>query len=87
MTVSTVAREARARLLSMRKRDSGVVTRMSPGLRTMRWRSRWGVSPVRSWTRGTRGTSPRASVVRMMPARGARRLRSMSAASAFSGEM
>ena len=65
-----------AREVSIRYSDSGVVIRMSGGSRSIAWRSRWGVSPVRT---ATLSSAP-------IPRSGARRLRSMSYESAFSGE-
>jgi hypothetical protein len=53
ITVSTEARNARAREVSTRNSDSGVVIRMSGGCRSMRARSSAGVSPVRIATNGT----------------------------------
>ncbi len=69
ITASTPARISRAPEVSMRYRDSGVVIRMSGGDRRIAWRSRCGVSPVRS---------PTEILPSPIPARGARRLRSMS---------
>ena len=70
----------------MRKSDSGVVMRISGGCVTSLRRSAGGVSPDRTPT-DTSGTSrPWAAAVRAMPTRGARRLRSTSTPSAFSGE-
>ncbi len=86
MTVSMDASASRAREASIRYNDSGVVIRMSAGARMNRARSRCGVSPVRIATSGTTNVSPRAAATRLMPAIGARRLRSTSTASAFSGE-
>ena len=48
ITVSTVASIARAAEVSIRKSDSGVVIRMSGGVRTIAARSFCGVSPVRT---------------------------------------
>ena len=76
MTASTSVKSSRARLVSIRYSDSGVVMRMSGGLRRIAARSFWGVSPVRS---ATRTSEP-------MPRSGARRLRSTSYESAFSGD-
>ena len=50
MTCETLRRTSRARLVSMRWSDSGVVIRMSGGFRTIRARSRAGVSPLRTAT-------------------------------------
>ena len=68
---------SRAAEVMIRYSDSGVVIRTSGGLRRIAWRSRCGVSPVRS---PTETSAP-------MPFSGARRLRSMSYESAFKGEM
>ncbi len=87
MTVWTDSRFSAAFAPSSRYSDSGVVTRMSPGSRAWARRSACGVSPVRMCTTGSRAASPRRAAVRVMPVSGARRLRSMSVASAFSGEM
>jgi hypothetical protein len=87
ITVSTETSASRACEVRSRYRDSGVVMRMSGGVREMRARSLAGVSPERMATAGTRYVSPRLSAVAAIPARGARRLRSTSTASAFSGEM
>ena len=56
---------------------SGVVSRMSGGSRRWRWRFEAGVSPVRVSMR----------IARFISAIGRSRLRAMSTASAFSGEM
>jgi hypothetical protein len=77
---------ARAREVRTRKRDSGVVMRMSGGWRAMRARSEAGVSPVRRATSGRWNGMRLSSAVRAMPAIGARRLRSTSNARARSGE-
>ncbi len=44
----TLSRFARACEVRSRKSDSGVVIRISGGLRSIAWRSFWGVSPVRT---------------------------------------
>jgi hypothetical protein len=86
ITVSTWARASRALEVSSRNSDSGVVMRMSGGWAGKRRRASAGVSPVRIPTvMSGRGSSRRAAAARR-PARGARRLRSMSAARALSGE-
>ncbi len=59
---------------------------MSAGSRTKRARSLVGVSPVRTRMLGIRTKSPRRAAACVMPAIGARRLRSTSTASALSGE-
>jgi hypothetical protein len=68
ITVSTERSVSRAFEVSSRKSDSGVVIRMSGGLRTIAARSFCGVSPVRTPTRRSE----------RRPASGPRRLRSMS---------
>ena len=68
MTASTPARMFRACEVIIRYSDSGVVIRMSGGLRSIAWRSFCGVSPVR---RPTEIGAP-------TPFSGARRLRSTS---------
>ena len=68
MIASTPVRISRAPLESMRYSDSGVVMRMSGGLRRIAARSFCGVSPVRT---PTLRSAP-------IPRSGARRLRSMS---------
>ena len=78
ITVSTELSTSRAPEVSIRYSDSGVVIRMSGGLRRIAARWDWGVSPLRSAT-ATGGSAP-------MPASGARRLRSTSWFSARSGE-
>ena len=60
---------SRACEVRIRYSDSGVVTRMSGGWRTIAARSFWGVSPVRIATVMSSAPIPRI---------GARRLRSMS---------
>ena len=87
MTVSTDAQRLAGVRVSSRYSDSGVVIRMSAGSRWKRARSTAGVSPVRTATVGAWNASPRAAARLAMPAIGARRLRSTSTASAFSGEM
>ena len=68
ISVSTVRSISRACDVRMRKSDSGVVIRMSGGLRAICWRSFCGVSPVRTATRSSERS----------PASGPRRLRSTS---------
>ena len=53
ITVSTVVRIERAAEVSIRKSDSGVVIRMSGGVRTIAARSFCEVSPVRTATRSS----------------------------------
>ncbi len=86
MTVSTARRRSRAFEVSSRYSDSGVVIRMSAASRPNSSRSRAGVSPVRTATAGIRCSIPSSAASRVMPAMGARRFRSTSTASAFSGE-
>ena len=87
MIVSTVRSVSRALLVSSRNSDSGVVMRMSGGCFACARRSSCGVSPVRSPMRMPGGSVPSMRPRAAMPASGARRLRSTSTASAFSGEM
>ena len=47
-TTRVPANSSWARPVSIRYSDSGVVIRMSGGSRSIAWRSRWGVSPVRT---------------------------------------
>jgi len=61
ITVSTLASVERADDVSMRYKLSGVVMRMSGGLRSMRCRSRALVSPVRIATSGSRKSAPMRS--------------------------
>ena len=68
MTTLTARSVSRAREVSSRKSDSGVVMRMSGGLLSIAARSLGGVSPVRTAT-----DSPES-----MPASGPRRFRSTS---------
>jgi hypothetical protein len=70
--------------VSSRNSDSGVVIRMSGGVRVNARRSSAGVSPVRMPTVMSGGSPSRAAACRM-PASGRRRLRSTSTASALSG--
>ena len=69
----SVPREVRSRY-----RLSGVVMRMSGGVRSIRWRSRWGVSPVRTATDTSGASRPCSAAAAAMPASGPRRLRSTS---------
>jgi hypothetical protein len=86
MTVSTLRSVSLALDVSSRNSDSGVVIRMSGGLPVSLLRSSPGVSPVRTATRMSGTPSPRRCAAWRMPARGARRFLSISAASAFSGD-
>jgi hypothetical protein len=60
------------------KRDSGVVIKMSGGVRAMVRRSSAGVSPVRVATRMPGTSMPSRPASRAMPVSGERRLRSTS---------
>ncbi len=86
ITQRTPARVSRAREVSMRNSDSGVVMSTSGGRRTRARRSSAAVSPVRIPTLGRWTEHPRRSAARVMPASGARRLRSTSTARARRGE-
>ena len=86
MTVSTPRRVSLACEVSSRNRDSGVVMRMSGGLVTSFLRSSAAVSPVRTATRMSGSASPSRCAACRIPVSGARRFRSMSTASALSGE-
>jgi hypothetical protein len=72
--------------VSMRKSDSGVVMRMSVGVRANARRSLAGVSPERTLTPMSGPGTPSRVAAWPMPTSGARRLRSTSTASAFIGE-
>ncbi len=63
-----------------------MVIRMWGGCLTIRRRSDWGVSPVRTSTSRRGSGAPCSLATRRMPANGARRLRSTSLFSAFSGD-
>ena len=76
ITACTEVSIERAWEVRIRYSDSGVVIRMSGGLRAIAARSRCGVSPVRM---------PTLTASAPIPRRGALRFRSMSYASAFSG--
>ncbi len=84
--VSTDSRIFRVSEVSNKNSDSGVVIRMSGGVRRMRARSTCGVSPVRTASVGTRTVLPKRRAASAIPAIGARRFCSMSTASALSGE-
>ena len=86
ITVSTPRSDSRACEVRMRKSDSGVVMRMSGGVRASRRRSSAGVSPDRTPTRMSGSGRPSRVAACRMPTRGARRLRSTSTARAFIGE-
>ncbi len=86
MTVSTPRRVSLACEVSSRKSDSGVVMRMSGGLLTSFLRSSAAVSPVRTATLMSGSSRPSRCAACPIPVSGARRFRSMSTASALSGE-
>ena len=86
MTVSTPRRVSLACEVSSRNSDSGVVMRMSGGLVTSFLRSSAAVSPVRIATWMSGSASPSRCAACRIPVSGARRFRSMSTASALSGE-
>ena len=86
ITVSTWRSTSRAAEVSIRNSDSGVVIRMSGGRVTILRRSPAEVSPDRTPTLIDGGVLPRRSAVWVIPAKGARRLRSTSTARALSGE-
>ena len=87
ITVSTLRRVSLAWEVSSRNSDSGVVIRMSGGWPASLRRSSAAVSPVRTPTRMSGSARPRRLAAWPTPASGERRLRSMSTARAFSGEM
>jgi hypothetical protein len=86
MTVSTPRSVSRACEVSSRNSDSGVVIKMSGGLLASLRRSSVAVSPVRTPTAMSGSGSPSRCAACRIPVSGERRLRSMSTASAFSGE-
>ena len=86
ITVCTLRSVSRARDVSSRNSDSGVVIRMSGGLPASRRLSSAAVSPERTATLISGSGSPRRWAAWRRPASGARRFRSMSTASALSGE-
>ena len=86
MTVSMPVSASRIPDVIIKNSDSGVVIRMSGGRRACRARSAGGVSPVRIPIVISVASRPSRPASRWMPTRGLRRLRSMSAASALSGE-
>ena len=86
MTVSTPRRVSLAWDVSSRNSDSGVVIRMSGGLLTSLRRSSAAVSPVRTPTCTSLIPTPSRWAACRTPVSGDRRFRSMSTASAFSGE-
>ena len=86
MTVSTPRSVSLACEVSSRNSDSGVVMRMSGGWLASFLRSSAAVSPVRSATLMSGSASPSRCAACRIPVSGARRFRSMSTASALSGE-
>ena len=86
ITVRTEVSVSRAAEVSIRNRDSGVVIMMSGGRATSFRRSAVVVSPDRMPTVTLGIGSPSRPAARPIPASGARRLRSTSTASAFSGD-
>ncbi len=87
ITVSIPRKPSLARDVSSRNSDSGVVIRMSGGLLASWRRSSAAVSPVRTPTRICGSGRPVRRIAWPTPASGERRFRSMSTASALSGEM
>jgi hypothetical protein len=87
ITVRAVFRMPRPpSLVSRMNSDSGVVTRMCGGRRTIPVRSLCGVSPVRTSVRTSTSGSPRAASSSRMPASGSSRFFWTSLESALSGE-
>ena len=87
MTVSAWRNAARLRsAVSRMNSDSGVVTRMCGGRRTIRSRSQAGVSPVRTAVRMPGAGMPRSKASCSSSASGVSRLRPMSLLRAFRGE-
>ena len=86
ITVSTPVSVCCAELVSMRYSDSGVVIRMSGGRRSSAARSLDVVSPERTPIVTSARGVPSRSAASLIPVSGARRLRSTSTPSAFSGE-
>ena len=76
-----------ARDVSSRNSDSGVVIRMSGGFADSLRRSSAAVSPVRTPTRMSGSARPSRCAACPIPVSGERRFRSISTASALSGEM
>ena len=87
MTVCTFRSPSRAREVSIRNSDSGVVIRMSGGLPASLRRSSAAVSPVRMPTLIGGTARPSRCAACDTPTSGECRLRSTSTASALSGEM
>ena len=74
MTVRTVRSISRLRsAVSSRYSDSGVVTRMCGGVRSIAARSACGVSPVRTAAVMRGASKPSSSATRRMPRRGSDR--------------
>ena len=86
ITVSTPRSISLALEVSSRNNDSGVVIRMSGGRLASLRRSSAAVSPVRIATPMSGSGSPSRCDACLIPVSGERRFRSMSTASAFSGE-
>ena len=87
MTVSAVDSIRRLRsAVSRMNSDSGVVTRMCGGRRTICSRSRVGVSPVRTAVRISCTVPPAAAASSAISASGPSRFRWMSLLSALRGE-
>jgi len=85
ITVRTVESMSRPEAeVSRMNSDSGVVTRMWGGVRRIRARSTWDVSPVRTAVRIS--TCSKTESRSRMPARGSSRFFRMSLESAFRGE-
>ena len=72
--------------VSSRYSDSGVVTRICGGVRSIAARSPWGVSPLRTAAVMRTGGSPDSRAMRSISRRGSARFLWMSAESALSGE-
>ena len=87
MTVAAWRSAARLRsAVSRMNNDSGVVTSMCGGRRTIRSRSQAGVSPVRTAVRMPGAVSPRSTANCSISASGVSRFRPMSLLRAFNGE-
>ena len=87
ITVRTVRSRSRLRsAVSSRYNDSGVVTRMCGGVRSIAARSDAGVSPVRTAAVMRGASRPSSAAMRRIAARGSARFLWMSALSAFSGD-
>ena len=86
ITVCTLRSVSRAREVSIRYSDSGVVIRMSGGLPASLRRSSAAVSPVLTPTLMSGSGRPSRRAACPMPVSGERRFRCTSTASAFSGD-